>query len=217
MKLKYIPNIMGLYRIIASITLIPLFLILWIGGEPFSSESTLAIVALVIFMSAGLTDIFDGTVARAIPGAQSRLGATIDGIADMTLVFVSFVFFIPIMDTGSWVYPAFLIGMGFKLAVGLFGQFRHKELSILLHTYSMKALGFILFLTPIIYFFSGGAAWTEIYMIFALCAIGVVVTEELLINIMLKGPSQDIKTIFHVKRENGKILAKRAEKAKESK
>ena len=206
-KLKHIPNTLGFTRISIAIALIPLFLIIWIEGHPFSTASTLSTVTIILFMVAGFTDIIDGTIARNIPGAQSNLGATIDGISDMMLVVVSFVFFIPIMDFGSWVYPAFLGGLGFKLASGLFAVVKNRKSSILLHTYAMKCLGFLLFTAPILYFFFGAAPWLEIHLMVVLGAIGLIVTEEVLITILLKGPNQDIKTIFHVKRENAKFEA----------
>ncbi|MCL2228700.1 MAG: CDP-alcohol phosphatidyltransferase family protein [Firmicutes bacterium] len=217
-KLRYIPNTLGVMRIAISVGLIPLFLVIWLGGHPFSSESTLAIVTLSFFMFAGFTDIIDGTIARWIPGGQSNTGATIDGISDMIMVVVSFVFFIPIMDFSSWVYPTFLAGLGFKSANGLFAVIKNRKSSILLHTYGIKLLGFLLFTIPILYFFVGAAAWLEIHLIVVISYLALMLTEEILITIMLKGPNQDIKSIFMVKRENEKYLAKlEAEKAGESK
>ncbi|MCL2570221.1 MAG: CDP-alcohol phosphatidyltransferase family protein [Firmicutes bacterium] len=215
MKLRHIPNILGVYRIVTAVALIPLFLVILFGDHPFSSSSTLAIVTIIIFALGGFTDIIDGTIARSIKGGQSDVGATLDGIADMAMVIVSFVIFIPIMSVGGWVYPVFLAGLGFKIASGVFAQLKHKENSLLLHTYAMKLLGFLLFLTPILYFFAGPAAWFTGWLIFVIVTLVIVIVEEVLINVLLKGASQDIKTVFKVRSENEKILARKAEEVEE--
>ncbi|MCL2484359.1 MAG: CDP-alcohol phosphatidyltransferase family protein [Firmicutes bacterium] len=219
MKLRYIPNILGGMRITLSIALIPCFLFFWINDMTFllSDNYWFSIFTITIFMVAGFTDIIDGTIARNIKGGQSNMGATIDGISDMTMVGATVIFFTPIMHYGEWVYPVWIAALCYKVAVGVFGHFRHGSKSILIHSYAMKLLGFVLFIIPIFYFFTNGAAWVEWYLVGVLAYLVLVITEELLIHIMLKGSSQDIKTIFHYKRENAKIMARQAAETKETK
>src|SRR3954447_5328244 len=72
-----LPNILTLSRIVA----VPLLvLMLWPGGGWFDSALAFALYCLM-----GLTDYFDGYVARA-RGAVSRLGIFLDPIADKIMV-----------------------------------------------------------------------------------------------------------------------------------
>ncbi|HEY1606285.1 MAG TPA: CDP-diacylglycerol--glycerol-3-phosphate 3-phosphatidyltransferase [Allosphingosinicella sp.] len=72
-----LPNILTLSRIVA----VPLLvLMLWPGGGWFGSALAFALYCLM-----GITDYFDGYVARA-RGAVSRLGIFLDPIADKIMV-----------------------------------------------------------------------------------------------------------------------------------
>lgn len=74
--LRALPNILTLARIIA--VPVTIALLYWPG-----SHGRLA--ALTIFIAAGVTDFFDGWLARRLK-AQSRFGAMLDPIADKLLV-----------------------------------------------------------------------------------------------------------------------------------
>jgi CDP-diacylglycerol--glycerol-3-phosphate 3-phosphatidyltransferase/cardiolipin synthase len=72
-----LPNILTLSRIVA----VPLLVVmLWPGNGWFGSALAFALYCLM-----GITDYFDGYVARA-RGAVSRLGAFLDPIADKIMV-----------------------------------------------------------------------------------------------------------------------------------
>jgi len=64
------------------ILLIPVFVSLLVYGKPG--------VALLVFLTAAVTDLLDGYVARR-RGSQSRLGAFLDPMADKLLLSASFV------------------------------------------------------------------------------------------------------------------------------
>ena len=74
--LAHVPNLLTLSRILV---LPPLIACLWIGGEP------LRWVALGLYAMAGITDYFDGYLARTLQ-VQSALGRLLDPIADKLLV-----------------------------------------------------------------------------------------------------------------------------------
>lgn len=79
--MKNIPNILTFFRLGAA----PLLaLLIAIDGE------TGAIVSAVIFLLAGITDFFDGRIARAM-NAESRMGRILDPIADKILVVTALV------------------------------------------------------------------------------------------------------------------------------
>jgi cardiolipin synthase len=72
-----LPNFLTLLRIIA----VPVFLIL-VSNHHYGA-------ALVIFMSAGITDTIDGVIARLMD-SKSALGASLDPLADKLLLVSSF-------------------------------------------------------------------------------------------------------------------------------
>ena len=74
--LAHLPNILTLSRILV---LPPLIACLWVGGE------TLRWVALGLYAMAGITDYFDGYLARTLQ-VQSAFGRLLDPIADKLLV-----------------------------------------------------------------------------------------------------------------------------------
>ncbi len=80
----YLPNILTFFRIL----LTPLFIyILFWGGEngyPW---------ALAIFVTAGVTDIIDGYLARRLK-VESRIGKMLDPVADKILVLSAFISFV---------------------------------------------------------------------------------------------------------------------------
>jgi len=74
--IKKIPNILTVSRIV----IIPLVLICLYFQTKFSNQ-----LAAILFIIAGITDFFDGYLARAFE-SQSRLGRFLDPIADKLLV-----------------------------------------------------------------------------------------------------------------------------------
>lgn len=99
-----IPNLLSMIRII----LIPVFAVLYLNGDK--------IVAVSILFFSGLTDLFDGKIARKF-NQISALGKILDPIADkLTQITVAIIFFIffrqstePLMNIFGWVFLVFLI------------------------------------------------------------------------------------------------------------
>ena len=75
-----IPNLLTLLRLI----LVPFFLV-----ASFNHAWT---IALVIFVSAAVTDIFDGMLARRL-NQRSRLGALLDPAADKIMMICGYLFY----------------------------------------------------------------------------------------------------------------------------
>ncbi len=73
-----IPNLLSLFRM----GLVPLFIIALVEGQPFR--------ALLIFLTAGITDALDGFIARFFH-QQSHLGTYLDPAADKLLLVSAFV------------------------------------------------------------------------------------------------------------------------------
>ena len=184
----------------------------------------LGLLSMIFFIGAGVTDMLDGPLARNIKDGQSEFGAILDSVADMILVFIGILYIMPkmrIVEGGliyDWLWPAYIIALSFKIGSIFVGRIKHKEL-VMLHTYTNKVLGVILWVVPVMYYFfvhrpqMGGVAnpyivtAVNIYIIIVLVAIFVITTEEILINLLLIKPSRNLKSIFDVKAINEQTRA----------
>ncbi len=89
-----IPNILTLLRIV----MVPFFIA--------ASFQRMYTVAFVLFVTAAVTDIFDGMIARRL-NQRSRLGALMDPAADKTIMICGFVFYtfephLPVVTLPGW-------------------------------------------------------------------------------------------------------------------
>lgn len=88
-----IPNLLTLLRLF----LVPCFIVATVRG--------MYTVALVIFVTAAVTDIFDGMIARRL-NQRSRLGALLDPAADKTLMISGYVLYtlrdMPVLKMPGW-------------------------------------------------------------------------------------------------------------------
>src|SRR5205085_10068140 len=95
-----IPNILTLLRLF----LVPFFLIASIRG--------MFTAAFVIFVSAAVTDIFDGMIARRF-NQRSRIGAILDPAADKTMMLYGFIDYtfgrVPLVPIPGWLTFTVLI------------------------------------------------------------------------------------------------------------
>ena len=93
--MKHLPNLLTSLRLI----LVPCFL--------GASMRRMYVVALVIFVTAAVTDILDGMLARRFD-VRSRLGAILDPAADKTLMVCGFAYYtfaerLPVIGIPGWV------------------------------------------------------------------------------------------------------------------
>lgn len=112
---KTVPNLLCLIRIL----LVPVFVVLYLKGYP-----ELAVCTLIV---SGLTDSFDGRIARRF-NQISELGKLLDPVADkLTQIAVALVLLIKFyssssssMKVFSWVFSLFLLKEVVMLGVGLY-------------------------------------------------------------------------------------------------
>jgi cardiolipin synthase (CMP-forming) len=89
-----VPNLLTLFRLI----LVPFFLV--------ASMRSMWTVALALFVTAAVTDVFDGMIARRF-NQRSRLGAILDPAADKTMMVCGYLFYtftdkLPVVALPEW-------------------------------------------------------------------------------------------------------------------
>ena len=140
------------------------------------------------------TDLADGPIARKTNTA-SNLGALLDSIADVMVIVVALIVFIPILiangDFHFWMLVLVALVIGIRAIALLIGFAKYRTVT-LLHTYANKGSGLCLALFPIwfaMFTVSGG---------FIFMAVGAVLAalEELLITIRSKKLDRNITWLF---------------------
>ncbi len=109
-----IPNLLSVIRI----ALIPVFAVMYLRGNQ--------LVAIAILAVSGLTDLFDGKIARRF-NQVSALGKILDPVADkLTQITIAVILFICFRNSSSsminafgWVFLVFLIKEGIMVVGGL--------------------------------------------------------------------------------------------------
>ena len=128
-----IADIITILRIICSAALI--------FTEPFSATF------YVLYISAGITDMIDGPIARRTGTASDR-GAMLGSAADLFFVIVCFVKLLPVMGLPVWIY----IWVSVIAAVKVYSLIRAKASKRALssfHTVLNKISGALLFALPL--------------------------------------------------------------------
>ncbi|HHU84025.1 MAG TPA: CDP-alcohol phosphatidyltransferase family protein [Clostridiales bacterium] len=125
-KIWTIPNLITFVRIL----LIPVFAVLFVKASP---ENNYIVYSIIILIISGLTDLFDGKIARRF-NQISPLGKVLDPLADkLTQITIAILLFIKFracddstMKAFSWVFLFFLlkeaimvIGSVIMLLIGL--------------------------------------------------------------------------------------------------
>jgi cardiolipin synthase len=114
---KYIPNILTIIRLF----LVPFFPIAYFSDSPNGH-----LIALIIFVIAGITDFLDGTIARKY-NLTTKLGAVLDPLADKTMLLTAI---ISLYFGGDLplIIPIIVVGKELLMVYGgLFVYFRRKK------------------------------------------------------------------------------------------
>ena len=183
--LRQLPNALSIARILASPVLLALAAA---GNEPAFTW---------VLVPALLSDIADGLIAR-IFRLQSRLGALLDSIADMLLLFTSLY--------GAWVFHPDVVAAHWLAGVVLIGAWLVENAAALLrygrlssfHTFLSKVAGYLLGIFVGVLFVFGFEPWL-LYL-----AVGVSVVgncEELVLLALLPQWRPDVRGVWWVLRE----------------
>lgn len=108
--------------------------------EPFSA------IFNILYVYCGITDMIDGTIARKTH-TESRVGQTLDSIADLIFAAIGLGKILPILSIPwwLWIWMAIIIVIkGINLALGYV-----STKTVFLHTIANKITGGLLFLMPL--------------------------------------------------------------------
>jgi CDP-diacylglycerol--glycerol-3-phosphate 3-phosphatidyltransferase len=107
----------------------------------FLNDRTLCVV---LFATAGLTDVLDGVVARRT-GTSSRLGARLDSLADMVMFGVMIACAVVWAGSALWAFVPYLIAVAaIRLANLAIAACRFRQFAII-HTWGNKLTGLLIF------------------------------------------------------------------------
>ncbi len=185
--IKQIPNILTASRILIAI------IILFI--KPFS------IAFYVIYGYCGISDLFDGVIARAIKN-ESSFGSLLDTIGDVLLTvtgsFVTFKYMYTVDNLWIWGMLAAVLSIYVFRAIGAIVTLIRFKKFAMLHTIGNKVGMILLFLFPLFYELLAkvNGAQIGLYVICGICVIAAI--EEIIIEIITKDFNENVKSIFQL-------------------
>jgi len=178
--MKKIPNLLCILRIVLSIS----FLVI----RPFSG------LFLAVYLFCGFTDMIDGYIARKA-NAVSTLGAALDSAADTVFIGILMLVLLPVMKIPQWIWIYIAVIAAVRIASVLIAYIKYRKIAML-HTYSNKFTGLILFTVPILYSYIDMSLLGGI-----VCSVALLsAAEEMLLQIRSKELNRDAKGIFEKKR-----------------
>lgn len=101
----------------------------------------------VLYLTAGVSDMIDGTVARKT-GKASEFGSKFDSIADFLFVAVCLVKLIPVLDIEKWLYMWIAIIASIKAVNIVYGLKKYKRI-VFVHSVLNKITGILAFVLPL--------------------------------------------------------------------
>ena len=127
--------------------------------------TTFSPVFYALYLTAGLTDMVDGTVARKT-GTASEFGAKLDTVADIVFTAVCMVMILPAIEIPVWIY-LWIAGIAF-IKLANVSCVRHKKLASV-HSVINKAAGSALFFFPLGFYLTDTSLFAA-----AICVIATV-------------------------------------------
>lgn len=183
--LRHVPNALSIARILAA----PALVVLAVAGHE-AAFTWVLIPAL-------LSDIADGLIARVFD-LRSHLGALLDSIADILLLFAA-LFGIwaihPEIVEAHWPAGALLVGAWVLENVAALARYRRLSS---FHTYLSKAAGYLLGIFVGVLFVFGFQPWL-LYVAVGASLLGNL--EELLLLWLLPAWRPDVRGLWWVLRE----------------
>ena len=174
---KSIANYISIARIFLSITLVLV--------KPFS------VAFFIIYLICGISDIFDGYIARKTH-TFSKLGEKLDSVADLIMVIVLMFILYPIINLTVEII-VWIVIIGIIRVISMIVVFVKYKTFEILHTYSNKITGLILFIFPLLLVF----VQSDVLLMYTLCTVASIsAIEEFLIHLSSKELEINRKSIF---------------------
>lgn len=108
---------------------------------------TLSPLFYVLYVTAGLTDMIDGTVARKT-NTVSAFGTKLDTIADIVFVAVCLIKLLPILDIPVWLW-IWIAAIALIKVINMISGYVTQKKWIAPHTVMNKVTGALCFLLPL--------------------------------------------------------------------
>ena len=177
MKVKYIPNIITITRIIGSIYIILL--------------KPLSIMFFIIYSLCVISDILDGYIARKT-NTCTKFGELLDSFADAIFFIIVLVKFLLFERLENYIIYWLIAICSIKALSLIVGFIKYKSVAFL-HTYANKFTGgVILICFPMLYLL-GGVTKTLMF----LCILASIASiEELLINLISKKLNRNVRSLL---------------------
>ena len=152
-----------------------------------------SLVFLTVYTVCGISDVIDGTVARAT-GTQSEGGARLDSIADLIFYSVMLIKAIPSLfgnvDNSVWIFACAVLLV--RISSYIVAAIKYRCFSSV-HTYLNKLTGFAVFILPYLLYVTKNH--TPVCL--TVCAIGITASaEEFAIHIVSSEYTQANKTLI---------------------
>ena len=178
--MKNVANILSGSRIIIS------FLLLFFQA--------MSVPFLILYACCGFTDMLDGAIARGTH-TESKLGATLDSIADFIMIVVVSIKLIPVIfwQIPMWSLVIIAVIASIRILSYLIGIVKFHYLASL-HTILNKSTGVVLFLFPFSLLLFDLRIASGIACAIALCSA----IEELLCEIKMKNYNPNVKFILEL-------------------
>lgn len=146
---------------------------------------------LILYSICGFTDILDGYIARKTK-TESNFGARLDTIADLLFFVVMFIIMFDIFFKDIVCIILIVIILLIRILSIIIVLKKYNKFAIL-HTYTNKLTGLLLFFIP--YFMNFNNANMTVYIIGIIALLSSI--EELTINIKSKKLDLNKKSIFN--------------------
>lgn len=174
--MKSIANYVSIVRIFLSLTL--------------ALEKPLSIAFFTIYFVCGISDIFDGYIARKT-NTVSKLGDNLDSVADLIMVVVLVIVLYPIINPTAQII-VWIVIIGIIRVVSMMVVFVKYKTFEILHTYGNKITGLVLFTFPL----SLAFAQSDVLM-YVICGIASIsAIEEFFIHLCSNELRINKKSIF---------------------
>jgi CDP-diacylglycerol--glycerol-3-phosphate 3-phosphatidyltransferase len=184
---RVLPNIISCFRLFGTVALL--------FTDPLSTYF------YVIYTLCGVSDVLDGTIARAT-GNTTELGAKLDSIADILFYAVMLFKILPLLIKAlpGWIWYVVVSVIAVRIMAYIVAALKYRRFASL-HTYLNKLTGALIFTVP--YFFYGDGSFVFAISMTVCVVAAIASLEELAIHFFARDYDPNRKQF-------GKVTNKRA-------